>query len=70
MSYMKIQRGECQSERQRMCKGPGIGTGSVCLNSTNVPMAEAVLGGRVAKRGMQRLVGMPDQVRPWEGVWI
>lgn len=44
----------------------------MCLNSTNVPMAEAVLGGRVAKkRGeCKRLVGIPDQVRPWEGVWI
>lgn len=40
MSYMKIKRGECQSERQH--KGPGIGTGSVCLNSTNVTVAEAV----------------------------
>lgn len=50
-----------------MCEGPG--TGSVCLNSTNATVAEAVWRER-GKRGMQMLVGMSDQLRPWEGVWI
>ena len=63
MSYKKKQRGECQC----MCEGPG--TGSVCLNSTNATVAEAVWRER-GKRGMQMLVGMSDQLRPWEGVWI